>query len=181
LYAFSSDNWSRPRHEVIALMHLFRTHLRAEATDLADNGVRLSVIGRRDRLPPVLRQEIVSAERVTAAGDRLHLRLAIDYSSRDAILRAARALGSDGPWDRETFARALGEAYGPGAHAPDVDLLIRTGGEQRVSDFLLWEAAYAELAFMPHMWPEFGAAALAEAVADFHSRERRFGALPAAG
>ena len=181
LYAFSSDNWSRPRHEVVALMHLFRTHLRAEATELADNGVRLTVIGRRDRLPLVLRHEIVSAERVTAAGDKLHLRLAIDYSSRDAILRAARALGPDGPWDRETFTRALGEAYGPGGRAPDVDLLIRTGGEQRVSDFLLWEAAYAELAFVPHMWPEFGAAALAEVVADYHSRDRRFGALPAAG
>ncbi len=181
LYAFSSDNWNRPRHEVVALMHLFRAHLRGEAPELAASNVRLTVIGRRDRIPHGLRREIMAAEATTAGGTDLHLRLAIDYSSRDAIIRAARALAPDGPWDREAFSAALGESYGPEASAPDVDLLIRTGGEQRVSDFLLWEAAYAELAFTPCMWPEFDGAALESAIADFHSRHRRFGALPAAG
>ena len=154
LFAFSADNWRRPPREVAYLMRLFARHLRTEAAELTRTGVRLEVIGRRDRLAPVLVAAIAAAERATAGGTRLRLRLAVDYSGRAAI-------------------RA-------GALLPDVDLLIRTGGEQRLSDFLLWEAAYAELYFTDRMWPDVGAADLAAAVQAFHARERRFGGLPEA-
>jgi undecaprenyl diphosphate synthase len=174
LYAFSSDNWQRPPREVGALMRLFRSYLASETARLVENGVRLTVIGRRDRLPEVLARAIAGAEEATAGGRRLHLRLAIDYSARDAILRAASLAGGSAA-SREEFAALLGAAAGADEPAPDVDLLIRSGGEQRLSDFLLWECAYAELYFTPRMWPDFDAAALAEAVAEFHHRERRFG------
>ncbi|HEX6533173.1 MAG TPA: di-trans,poly-cis-decaprenylcistransferase [Gemmatimonadaceae bacterium] len=180
LYAFSSDNWRRPPREVAALMRLFGLYLRSETARLTANGVRLSVIGRRDRLPLALRVAMERAERETAGGRKLHLRLAIDYSARDAIARAARGLAPDEEPTRERFARLLGEAYAPGADAPDVDLLVRTGGERRLSDFMLWECAYAELYFTDRMWPEFGAADLEAAIADFGTRERRFGAVSAA-
>ncbi len=159
LYAFSSDNWQRPSAEVAALMRLFTRHLRCETTRLVEAGVRLSVVGRRDRLPATLVAAIRAAEERTASGTSLHLRLAVDYSAREAI-RSALLLPCSG------------------ALLPDVDLLIRTGGEQRLSDFLLWEAAYAELVFTDTMWPDFGAADLAAAVAAFHARDRRFGGLP---
>jgi undecaprenyl diphosphate synthase len=170
VYAFSSDNWRRPRTEVSALMRLFHTYLRRERDKCVENGVRISVIGRRDRLPLMVLPEIEAAEQATIRGKKLHLRLAVDYSSRDAILDAARKM--KGKATRETFAEALGAA--------DVDLVIRTGGEQRLSDFLLWECAYAELIFTPVMWPDFDASDLSAAVAEFHSRERRFGAVPKA-
>ncbi len=170
VYAFSSDNWRRPQPEVAALMKMFHTYLRREQAKCVDKGVRVSVIGRRDRLPRLLLPVIEECESATAAGDKLHLRLAIDYSSRDAILAAARAVAGDPT--REALSDALG--------AQDVDLLIRTGGEQRLSDFLLWECAYAELVFTPVMWPDFAASDLATATAEFRSRERRFGALPRA-
>lgn len=193
LYAFSSDNWRRPPREVAALMRLFRSYLRAEARKLGDRGVRLRIIGRRDRLPLALRAAIEDAERVTAGGRRLTLRLAIDYSARDAIVRAAalahadaesprdRDLLRDDDCSRDLFAKLLGRAYAPGGaeHAADVDLLVRTGGERRLSDFLLWECAYAELHFTERMWPEFSATDLAAAIEDFNSRERRFGGLTA--
>lgn len=179
LYAFSSDNWARPPREVGALMRLFRGYLASETERLLENGVRLSVIGRRDRLPEPLARAVAGAEEATADGTRLHLRLAIDYSARDAILRAA-ALAGGRETGRDDFARLMGRALGSAEPAPDVDLLVRTGGEQRLSDFLLWECAYAELCFTPRMWPDFDAAALAEAVADFRRRERRFGRVPAA-
>jgi undecaprenyl diphosphate synthase len=168
VYAFSSDNWRRPPTEVSALMRLFQSYLRKEQARCIQNGVRISVIGRRDRLPRMLLPAIETAERATREGTRLHLRIAVDYSSRDEILRAVHALKSNA--SREEISNALG--------SPDVDLLIRTGGEQRLSDFLLWECAYAELFFTPRMWPDFGASDLSEAVAEFHSRERRFGAVP---
>lgn len=180
LYAFSSDNWNRPPREVAALMRLFGVYLRSETPRLAANGVRLGIIGRRDRLPVALRAAMDRAERDTAHGRELHLRLAIDYSARDAIARAARRLAPGEELTRERFSRLLGEAYAPGADAPDVDLLIRTGGERRLSDFLLWECAYAELFFTDGMWPDFDAGSLDAAIAYFHSRERRFGALPTA-
>jgi undecaprenyl diphosphate synthase len=170
VYAFSSDNWRRPRTEVSALMRLFYTYLRRERDKCVENGVRISVIGRRDRLPLMVLPEIEAAEKVTLRGKKLHLRLAVDYSSRDAILDAAKKL--KGKVTREAFAEALG--------GPDVDLVIRTGGEKRLSDFLLWECAYAELIFTPVMWPDFKESDLASAVAEFHSRERRFGAVPKA-
>ncbi len=170
VYAFSSDNWRRPQPEVSALMKMFHTYLRREQAKCVEQGVRVSVIGRRDRLPRLLLPVIDECESATAGGDTLHLRLAIDYSSRDAILAAAQAL--NGQATREALSEALG--------APDVDLLIRTGGEQRLSDFMLWECAYAELVFTPVMWPDFAASDLAAAVGEFRSRERRFGALPRA-
>lgn len=177
LYAFSSDNWARPPLEVQALFQLFRRYLKREPAELAQSGVRLSIIGRRDRLPDDVRRLIALAERRTAAGRRLHLRVAIDYSARDAIVAAAaRARRERGAaLTRELFARWLGEAMNCTEPAPDVDLLIRTGGEQRLSDFLLWECAYAELVFTRTMWPDFSAAELAEAVGEFQGRERRFG------
>ena len=167
VYAFSSDNWKRPAPEVGALMRLFYAYLRNEQKRCVANGVRVSVIGRRDRLPGMLLPMIDACERATAPGRKLHLRIAVDYSSRDAILEAARTLGPEAT--RDSFADALG--------GPDVDLLLRTSGEQRLSDFLLWECAYAELFFTERLWPDFGAADLSSAIADFVSRDRRFGAV----
>lgn len=178
LYAFSSDNWGRPPREVSALMRLFRGYLASEVQRCLETGVRMRVIGRRDRLPGALVRQIGAAEQATADGRTLTLRIALDYSARDALARAASACGGDA--DRDTFARHLASAIGDDAPAPDVDLLVRTGGEQRLSDFLLWECAYAELFFTPVAWPDFGPAQLREAVDWFHGRERRFGALKTA-
>src|SRR5713226_856128 len=179
LFAFSSDNWKRPQREVATLLRLFGDYLRSEQAELRQNGVRLSVIGRRDRLPENLVAAIEACEAATARASRLHLRLAIDYSSRAAILRAAGSLAAEGEPSLDTFRKRLGDACGTDT-APDVDLLIRTGGEYRLSDFLLWESAYAELCFLPRMWPDFGPADLAAAISHFHTRERRFGSLPLA-
>lgn len=151
LYAFSSDNWKRPRAEVDALMTLFQRFLKAETTRCAAEGVRVSVIGRRDRLSPALVRLVEWTEHATARCQQLHLRIAVDYSSRDAISR--------------------------GSLIDDVDLMIRTGREKRLSDFLLYEAAYAELHFSDKLWPDFDGDDLAGAVADFRSRDRRFGAI----
>jgi undecaprenyl diphosphate synthase len=168
LFAFSSDNWRRPSTEVQALMMLLVHYLERETPRCIANGIRLEAIGRRDRLEPSIREAIGRTEAATARGARLRLRIAIDYSARDAILAAAR----------ETPRLSL-ETLG-GALGPPVDLLIRTGGEQRLSDFLLWECAYAELVFSRRMWPEFGAEDLASAVRDFRGRQRRFGGVPEA-
>jgi len=179
LYAFSSDNWSRPRPEVIALMRLFRRSLLVESKRCLENGVRLSIVGRRDRLPASLRQTIVQAESMTAGGRNLHLRIAVDYSSRDAILRAAaKAREVTAPLTRERFALLLADVDHDPAPVRDVDLLIRTGGEKRLSDFLLWECAYAELVFSQTMWPDFQESDLKDAIREFESRERRFGRVP---
>ncbi len=177
LYAFSSDNWRRPRLEVAALMRLFRHYLHQETARCLVEGVRLSVIGRRDRLSRTLQRAIDQAEQVTAAGRALHLRIAIDYSARDQILQAAALAGGES-LTRDRFAAALGAAAHERGPAPDVDLLIRTGGEQRLSDFLLWECAYAELLFDPVAWPEYSGQHLARAVAEYHQRERRYGTIP---
>ena len=154
LYAFSSDNWKRADVEVRALLTLFESHFRTEAARLAREGVRLTVIGRRDRLPTTLVRAITDAESLTAPGDAMHLRVAIDYSSRDAL-------------------RAV-----PFEPLPPVDLLIRTGGERRLSDFLLWECAYAELAFLDVAWPDLTRDQLDAALNEFSRRDRRFGAAP---
>ncbi len=193
LYAFSSDNWLRPPDEVDALMRLFHEYLEQETPRCVENGIRMRVVGRRDRLATSLVERIEATESITAGGDALTLRLAVDYSARDAIVRAAeRALradgngagGSDGSSQgplaeeelgRDRFRTLLGEAVGCSDPARDVDLLIRTGGEQRLSDFMLWECAYAELYFTPVFWPDFGARELEKALAEFHRRERRFG------
>jgi undecaprenyl diphosphate synthase len=173
LYAFSTDNWRRPRAEVAALMALLRFYLASEVESLVKNGVRLTVIGRRDRLPEGIAAAIARAEAATAGGEVLHLRIAVDYSSRDAILNAAAKLAGVTEPSRELFSQLVtGEAG-----LRDVDLIIRTSGEKRLSDFLLWEGAYAELHFTERMWPEFDAQDLEEALASFHRRERRFGGL----
>jgi undecaprenyl diphosphate synthase len=178
LFAFSSDNWRRPSDEVSALMSLLRHYLRAELRQLVDNGARLTVIGRRDRLPDGLSDDIADAERRSASGTRLDLRIAIDYSSRDAIAAAAATWREEYPPSRAEFRRLLS---GQSGHQhDDVDLLIRSGGEKRLSDFLLWEAAYAELCFVDVLWPDFGADDLRAAIADFGHRERRFGGLTSA-
>jgi undecaprenyl diphosphate synthase len=180
LYAFSADNWRRPTAEVATLMRLFREYLRAETARCIEHGVRLEVIGRRDRIDRHLHRRIQASERATAAGTRLLLRVALDYSSRDAILRAAQCLRPGTAATRDAFGRLLG-IVDHGTPAPDLDLLIRTGGERRLSDFLLWEAAYAELVFLDRMWPDFGAEDLAAAVREFETRERRFGGPGVAG
>ncbi|HTS12065.1 MAG TPA: di-trans,poly-cis-decaprenylcistransferase [Candidatus Limnocylindrales bacterium] len=180
LYAFSSNNWDRPASEVISLLNLLEEFLRGEASVCAAEGVRIRVIGRRDRIPPTLVSAIEFAECATAAGTKLDLRIALDYSSRDSILRAACWMLSSLEVSQREFAKRLGQVTYDDGPAPDVDLLIRTGGERRLSDFMLWECAYAELFFTPRMWPEFEAGDLAEAVDDFMARERRFGRLPEA-
>lgn len=172
LYGFSSDNWGRPEAEVAAIMALIRHYVGSEADRLAAAGVRLTVIGRRDRLPDGLAAAIGAAEATTAACDRLHLRIAVDYSGREAILAAARRSGSD--CSREEFsALVMGDR-----NLPVVDLIIRAGGEKRLSDFLLWESAYAELYFTDRLWPDFEAEDLGVALSDFRSRHRRFGLVP---
>jgi undecaprenyl diphosphate synthase len=173
LFAFSCDNWRRPKTEVAALMGLLRRYLRAEAAQLVRSGTHLSVIGRRDRLPKDLLIEIEHAEAATISGDKLNLRIGLDYSGRDAILSAAARATSGEQLTPTGFARLV-----TGEPAPrDVDLLIRSSGEKRLSDFLLWESAYAELYFTDVMWPDFGARDLADALACFKQRERRFGGL----
>ena len=179
VYAFSADNWQRPPAEVGGLMDLFTRSLREAGAECAAGGVQLAVIGRRDRLPLGLRAAIAAAERATAQGSRLRLRIAIDYSARDQLLRAARRAGSVHAFTRERFAGLLGQAGHEARPVPDVDLLIRTGGERRLSDFLLWECAYAELFFSDCCWPDFTPAHLAEAVADYSRRDRRFGRVAA--
>lgn len=176
LYAFSSGNWQRPAPEVATLMRLLHEYLLTETNNCGAHGIRLSVIGRRDRLSRGLREAIEAAESATATGSTLRLRLAVDYSAREAIFRAACRFYKVTELSCAAFARVLAEVNRDGAR--DVDLLIRTGGEQRLSDFLLWESAYAELVFTPRMWPEFDAADLAAAVQEFHARERRFGRVP---
>jgi undecaprenyl diphosphate synthase len=178
LFAFSSDNWKRPKREVWALLRLLYRCLRAETEKCVAHGVRVGFIGRRDRLPPPLRAEVEAAEKATAGCQELHLRIAVDYSARDSILRAAELARGDEEVTRENFARLLGEACHEVMPAPDVDLLIRTGGERRLSDFLLWECAYAELFFVAKMWPDFDKSDLEIAVGNFYKRERRFGCVP---
>lgn len=166
LFAFSSDNWRRPPAEVDALMRLLAHYLERETPRSVSNGVRIQAIGRRDRLTPAVRDSIASAETATQRGDRLLLRIAVDYSARGAILAAAQSAHTI---TLDTLGGMLG---------PSVDLLIRTGGEQRLSDFLLWECAYAEFVFTRRMWPEFQPEDLAAAVREFKGRQRRFGAIP---
>lgn len=179
LYAFSADNWARPSREVALLMRLFRRYLVAETDRCVTNGVRMRIIGRRDRIPGELLRAIKAAEEATKHGRRLELRIAVDYSARDAMVRAAELLRGESI-TRESFSKAMCKVDHWTGEARDVDLLIRTGGEQRLSDFLLWECAYAELYFTDRRWPDFTAADLQSAVNEFHSRERRFGSVPTA-
>ncbi len=180
LYAFSSDNWKRPPREVGLLMKLFARYLRTETEELADNGVSLKVVGRRDRLEAPLVRAIERAEALTRGGCRMRLRLAVDYSARDLITAAVREAAQLETVERADMAHLLGRAMNDTGPAQDVDLLIRTGGEQRLSDFLLWECAYAELLFTPRMWPDFDAEDLAGAVDAYRRRDRRFGKVAVA-
>src|ERR1700733_6241501 len=181
LYAFSCDNWRRPAAEVQSIFWLLRAFLRLETERLRQRDVRIQIIGRRDRLAQSVLREIDKAECATAGGRGLHLRVAIDYSSRDAIMRAAAgahaALSLEGLPSPDLVGPMLTQALT--GESGDVDLLIRTGGETRLSDFLLWECAYAELLFTDRMWPDFDQADLDAALEDFQGRGRRFGGVPA--
>jgi len=181
LYAFSQDNWKRPAAEVGRLFWVLREYCARERAELLQNGVRVTAFGRRDRIPKSARCELERTEAATAHNRRLHLQLAIDYSAKWEITRAARELArrtEQGSLTAEEVSPELLRQTLDG-DAPPVDLLIRTAGEQRLSDFLLWEMAYAELYFTPVLWPDFRRADLIVALADFRRRERRFGGLKA--
>ncbi len=179
MYAFSSDNWKRSATEVGRLFWLLREYCVKERKELLEEGVRVTAIGRRDRIPRSALKELEEIERVTAGNSRLNLRLAIDYSARwaisDAARRVAELVANGVLTPEELDAAALNAQISDGV--PDPDLLIRTAGEKRVSDFLLWELAYTEFYFTPRYWPEFTGDDLAEAVAEFAGRERRFGGI----
>ena len=174
VYAFSTENWARPADEVESLMEIFGETIERELPDLAKQGVRTRFIGRRDRAPEALRKQMASLEAETAANDRLLLWIAFDYGGRAELVEAARRLLESGvspdELDEELLAAHL---YAP--DLPDPDLLIRTSGELRLSNFLLWQLAYAELVFVETLWPDFGEPELRHALTDYASRRRRFG------
>jgi undecaprenyl diphosphate synthase len=176
LFALSSANWKRPEAEVNGILRLLHEYLFTETTHCIEEGVRISIIGRRDRLPATLRQAVADSEAATAKGTRLHLRLAVDYSAREAIYHAACRFYKVTELSPTSFSNVLAEVHRGGS--TEVDLLIRTGGEQRLSDFLLWECAFAEFVFLQKRWPDFTVADLEAAVEEFGRRERTRGALP---
>jgi undecaprenyl diphosphate synthase len=183
LFAFSSENWKRPAEEIRVLFNLFLRYFRTERPILLQNEIRVSAFGRRDRVPALVREALSSIEEGTRGCKRLHLRIALDYGARYEIVEAARLLASDMmrqqlPLDQLTEERFRNTLSPEGI--PDPDLIIRTAGEQRLSNFLLWQAAYSEFYFSPKLWPDFEECDLEEAIADFHSRTRKFGALPRA-
>ncbi len=183
LFAFSSENWKRPETEVHVLFSLFDRYLRSELQSLIQNDIRVSAFGRRDRLPPLLRKALSATEDATRGCKKLHLRIALDYGARYEIVEAVRSLVIDCRKQKirldqiteDLFAKKLSSDC-----IPDPDLIIRTAGEQRLSNFLLWQAAYSELYFSPKLWPDFDESDLEEALADFRSRTRKYGALPCA-
>jgi undecaprenyl diphosphate synthase len=177
IYAFSAANWARPPTEVAALMRLFGQYLFTETRRCVEQSIRLNVIGRRDRLTESLLRSIEQSERLSAAGSGMHLRIAVDYSAQFSIVEAARRAGRDAELNAETFNRLLHEVDHCAYPAGPVDLLIRTGNEQRLSDFMLWECAYAELHFADCLWPDFDEGRFRRALEDFAGRQRRFGAL----
>lgn len=177
LYSFSSDNWQRPPAEVSTLMRLLESFLVRERLNCCRQGVRIALIGRRDRLSPALIRAIEETEHATQGGMRLYLRLAVDYSARSAILAAAATLSPGVYCDEMGFLRMVNRACHSDPETPPVDLVIRTSGERRLSDFLLFESAYAELLFIEKLWPDFKGEDLRRAVEVFRSRERRFGGL----
>jgi undecaprenyl diphosphate synthase len=178
LYAFSCDNWHRPRHEVEALFGLLRRYLITQTDRCRAESIRLNVIGRRDRLGEALLAQIERSERLTADGTGLHLRLAIDYSSRHMLIEAGRLLREAPLQEVSQYLGFIAQAEHSQPAAPSVDLLIRTGGERRLSDFLLWECAYAELHFVDCLWPDFDEAQFSDALGEYARRQRRFGRLP---
>ena len=183
LYAFSADNWNRPPAEVSALFTLLRRNLLTQTHRCLEQSIRINVIGRRDRLDPGLLQSIERSERATAHCSGMYLRIAIDYSAQYSLLEACRRLQLESGVDKLRFVECLAEVDHAVVPTPEVDLLIRTGGEKRLSDFLLWESAYAELHFVECLWPDFDEAAFEQALAEYSRRDRRFGriaAVPAA-
>ncbi len=178
LYAFSSDNWFRPRAEVEALFGLLRRYFITQTEHCLAESIRLNVIGRRDRLNRTLLAQIEQSERLTEKCTRMNLRLAVDYSSRYSLMQAARQVRPGALQQPAQFLHHLAAVDHSAPAAPDVDLLIRTGGERRLSDFLLFECAYAELHFIDCLWPDFDAAAFAQALQEYSHRQRRFGRLP---
>jgi undecaprenyl diphosphate synthase len=178
LYAFSADNWGRPAAEVSALFALFRRHLLSQTRRCLEQAIRINVIGRRDRLSPEVRQLIEHNEQATAECTGMHLRIAVDYSSQHSLLETCRRLQREARVDRGQFVARLGAVDHALTPAPDVDLLIRTGGEKRLSDFLLWECAYAELLFIDCLWPDFDERAFEQSLEEYARRDRRFGRIP---
>jgi len=176
LFALSSSNWKRPPGEVNAILNLLQEYLETEKERCLDEGIRLSIIGRRDRFPAELRETILRSEALTSKGTRMHLRLAVDYSARHSLFQAASKFYKATSLSPEAFGDVLAEIQRGGS--TDVDLLIRTGGEQRLSDFLLWECAFAELIFFDKRWPDFTPLDLRNAMVEFRTRERTRGALP---
>jgi undecaprenyl diphosphate synthase len=176
LFALSSANWKRPPAEVAAILQILQEYLQKETAHCLEEGIRLSIIGRRDRLPLPLREAIAEAEALTCKGNVLHLRLAVDYSSRHSLFQAASKFYKATELSTEAFGNILAEVQR--GDSRDVDLLIRTGGEQRLSDFLLWECAFAEFLFLDKRWPDFLPADLRNAIVEFEKRERTRGALP---
>jgi undecaprenyl diphosphate synthase len=179
LFGFSSENWKRPRDEVDSLMGLLRHYLRSEIAELHRNGVRLRVIGELGRLAADIAAMIRNAEAVTRDNDRMNLTIALSYGGRAEIVAAARAIAAEVMEGRLALDRIDEAAVGRHlftSELPEPDLLIRTSGEQRISNFLLWQCAYAELVFTKTLWPDFGRADLEQAVTDYGVRERRYGA-----
>jgi undecaprenyl diphosphate synthase len=184
LFSFSSENWKRPRLEVMDLMGLLRRYLQSEIAELHKNGVRLTIIGERARLPDDIQRLVAEGERQTAGNRRLRLIMALSYGARQELVLAARRLAeavaagrlAPGEIDEARFA---GELFC--AEVPDPDLVIRTSGEQRLSNFMLWQAAYSELLFVDKLWPDFGKEDLAAAVAEYVQRDRRYGATASSG
>jgi undecaprenyl diphosphate synthase len=179
LYAFSSANWSRPPAEIAALMHLFGQYLFTETRRCVEQSIRLNVIGRRDRLSENLLRSIEQSEKLSATGSGMLLRIAVDYSSQHSIVEAARRATSEAQLTGHEFHRLLHEVDHCAHPAGEVDLLIRTGNERRLSDFLLWESAFAELHFSECLWPDFDERRLHYALEDYGGRQRRFGGLEA--
>jgi undecaprenyl diphosphate synthase len=185
LYAFSAANWTRPPAEIAALMKLFGQYLFSETRRCVEQSIRVNVIGRRDRLSENLLRSIEQSERLSASCTGMHLRVAVDYSSQHSILKAAQLAGAraaaDGEVSADEFERALYEVDHSARASGPVDLLIRTGCERRISDFLLWECAYAELYFSDCLWPDFDESRFRHALSDYAGRQRRFGGLTAKG
>jgi len=183
LFAFSSENWKRPQREIRALFSLLERYLIAERAKLVRDDIRISAIGRRDRLPVRIHDTLSAAEEATRNGSRLHVRIALDYGARHEIIAAIQSLALDFA-ERKMEPAQINEEWlsrklSPEA-VPDPDLIIRTAGERRLSNFLLWQAAYSELYFCHKLWPDFEESDLEEALADFQRRTRKFGAVPCA-
>ena len=179
IYAFSSENWRRPRSEIIDLTGLLRRYLKSEINELHESGVRLRIIGDRERFDPDIQADLAAAERLTQGNKRLNLTIALSYGARAEIAAAARAAAEAakaGELDPSKLCEDVFEGFLHTAGTPDPDLIIRTSGEQRLSNFLLWQAAYAELVFLEVLWPDFNEAQFNAALAEFARRERRFGA-----